>query len=640
MSVSVSIYELAFYLGAILVTISTITFTVLQRHTDRPQNKVFIMASVCILLQCFIEIATAVSKPYATVSSTARVVFDVTSLLYFVLHVSMPLMLFYYSLFVTRYVREFPLRKHLAWMTPFFISEFIILTNPKLHLLYVYDENLVLHRNIGEYIIYVIAGCYFAGAMSILLFRWHAATKSKKKILRLAIFSTIAGILVQLLIPQATVELFAEAMTLMGLMIAIEYDEELFDVSTNVCNRNSLLLDLRSFFEMSVQHTVIVIQFRNLDSVRRSLGIPYQELIVELAESLKAIHPRYLIYRPTPSVFLLVIASDDKTKARQLAEEARSRILSDWSDKDRMIAFKMTFLLATIPTELSGTDDVLLMCESNLPERPDGLPLEGEDLKSLFDQVKLSEALHRGVAEHNFRMVYQMVYSVDKRRAIAAEALLRLHDPELGDVYPSEFISVAERIGIIRQLGEYALREVCEFLQSELPERLGIRFVSINLSIIQCTNPDFVDHARSIVEEYGVNPANICFEISETAASVDYVMLSKTIEELKSYGFHFSMDSYGSGYANMYSIFSMDFDLIKLDRKVLYAAETSEEGRVILKSNAKMIHALHRKVVAIGVETKEQMSLVQHFPVDYVQGNYLSPAETRQELIDRLGYNG
>lgn len=640
MSVPVSIFQLAFYLGAILVTISTITFTVLQRHTDRPQNKVFIMASVCILLQCFIEIVTAVSKPYASASSTARTIFEVTSLLYFVLHVTMPLLLFYYSLFVTRYVREFPLRKHLAWMTPFFVSEVIVFTNPALHFLYQFDEDLVLHRNIGEYIVYIIAGCYFAGAMSIILFRWHAATKSKKKILRLAILSTVAGILVQLLIPQATVELFAEAMTLMGLMIAIEYDEELFDVSTNVCNRNALLLDLRSFFEMSVQHTVIAVQFRNLDSVRRSLGISYQELIIELAESIKAVHPRYLIYRPAPSVFLLVISGDDKTKARQLSEEVRSRILSDWSDKDRMIALKMTFLLATIPTELSGTEDVLLMSESNLLERPDGLPLEGEDLKSLFDQARLSEALHRGVSEHNFRMVYQMVYTADKKRPVAAEALLRLRDAELGDLYPSEFITVAERIGIIRQLGEYALREVCEFLQSDLPERLGIRFISVNLSIIQCTNPDFVENARNIVEEYAVKPERICFEISETAAAVDYVRLSKTIEELKSYGFLFSMDSYGSGYANMYSIFSMDFDLIKMDKNVLYTAQTSEEGRVILRSNAKMIHALHRKVVVIGVETKEQMSMLQYYPVDYVQGNYLSPAETKQELMERIGYTG
>ena len=332
-----SVYLLAFYIGAILITVSTITFTVLQRHTDRPQNRVFLIAAGCLVLQCGAEIASILSRGYVFVSPFAKTVFHVSAFLYFVLHVTLPLMLFYYSLFVTRYVREFPIRKHLAWMTPFFVCEFLIFTNPAWHLTYYYDENLILHRQVGEYIVYIIAGLYFAAAMSILIVRWHAATPSKKKILVFAASATVAGIVVQLLVPIATVELFAESITLMGLMIAIEYDEELFDPSTNVCNRNALLLDLRSFFELSVQHTVVSVQFRNLDSVRRSLNISYQELIAELSASLKAVLPRYRIYRPAPSVFYLISTGIDKAKARQLAEQVKNQILSDWSDKKRQI---------------------------------------------------------------------------------------------------------------------------------------------------------------------------------------------------------------------------------------------------------------------------------------------------------------
>lgn len=631
------VYIMAFYIGAILVTFSVITFTVLQRHTDRPQNRVFIAAAVCLMLQSFVEIATAAAKSHALESEEAFRAFDFLTSLYFVLHVTMPLLLFYYALLVTRYVREFPLRKHLAWMTPFLACEFFILTNPILHLMYSYDEDLTLHRGIAEYFVYIIAGLYFAAAMSIILYRWHAATKMKKRILIFAAASTICGIVIQLLVPFATVELFFEAITLMGLMIAIEYDEELFDVSTNVCNRNALLLDLKTFFEISVEYSVISVQFKNLDSMRRIFRISYQELIIELGESLRKVHPRYMIYRPTPSVFLLLVTGNDRVKARELSERVRSQILSDWTEKGREPLLKMSFLIASIPRELSKTEDVLLLCESTLPERPDGLPLEGEDLGSLFEQAALSEALHRGVGEHNFSMAYQLMYSADKKRVVGAESLLRLHDPKLGTVYPGDFVPVAERIGIIRQLGEYALREVCEFLGTEIPVLLGIRFVGVNLSIIQCTNPDFVEHARAIVEEYGVSPERICFEISETAASVDYEMLSSTIRELKSIGFQFSMDGYGSGYANMYSIFSMDFDLIKIDRNLLYSAEKSEKGRVILESNIRMVRALHRKVVVIGVETEDQLRLLRHFPVDYIQGNILSAAESKEDLMERLG---
>ena len=85
----------------------------------------------------------------------------------------------------------------------------------------------------------------------------------------------------------------------------------------------------------------------------------------------------------------------------------------------------------------------------------------------------------------------------------------------------------------------------------------------------------------------------------------------------------------------MYSIFSMDFDVIKLDRSLLYAAEETEEGKVILRSSAQMIHDLKRKVVVIGVEKETQLTEVNNLPVDYLQGNYFAAAETREELESR-----
>lgn len=315
-----------------------------------------------------------------------------------------------------------------------------------------------------------------------------------------------------------------------------------------------------------------------------------------------------------------------------MADRVRNQLLLDWSADEKGMDLKFQLTLSEAPKELKRPEDVILMSESILEEKEDCVVLEGQDLNGIFEQAKLSEILRRGIDDHNFKMVYQLIYSADRHKVEAAEALLRLHDPEIGDVYPSVFIPVAERIGIIRKLGEYALREVCEFLRGELPDRLGIRFMGVNLSIIQCTNPDFVSHACAILEEYRIEPERICFEISETAAAVDYKLLSETIRELKDRGFRFSMDGYGAGYANMYSTFSMDFDLIKLDRSLLYAAEESEEGKVVLRSSAQMIHDLNRKVVVIGIENERHLEKIRSLPVDYLQGNYFSAAQTKEEL--------
>lgn len=622
----------AFHLAAIVVLISAILFTLLQKHTDRPQNKFFLASALSLLLQCLFDIGVMQFSMRVSTSETSRILLQICDFFYFLLHTLLPILLMLYALFVTRRYYRYNRIQRVIGLIPAALAEFLVLSNPFLHLTWGYNEQFKFERHWGEAVLYLVSLLYFVSAMTLLLARWHALTRRRKMILWFGIISILAGIVVQMLMPGVMVELFAEAIGILSIMIAVEYDEDLLDSSTNVGNRHSLVLDLRVLFEMETDFYAISVQFRNLELFRRFRNTSGQELIIEISDSIKAVCPRYLIYRATPASFLILLERTDRAEARAMADRVRNQLLLDWSADEKGMDLKFQLTLSEAPKELKRPEDVILMSESILEEKEDCVVLEGQDLNGIFEQAKLSEILRRGIDDHNFKMVYQLIYSADRHKVEAAEALLRLHDPEIGDVYPSVFIPVAERIGIIRRLGEYALREVCEFLRGELPDRLGIRFMGVNLSIIQCTNPDFVSHACAILEEYRIEPERICFEISETAAAVDYKLLSETIRELKDRGFRFSMDGYGAGYANMYSTFSMDFDLIKLDRSLLYAAEESEEGKVVLRSSAQMIHDLNRKVVVIGIENESHLEKIRSLPVDYLQGNYFSAAQTKEEL--------
>ncbi|MBQ6441627.1 MAG: EAL domain-containing protein [Lachnospiraceae bacterium] len=625
----------AFHLTAIIVLASVIVFAMLRKHTDRPQNKLFLCAVASLMLQCVFDLIQMHAALLVDQYEEAKILLQIGDFGYFLLHAFLPIILLFYALFVTRRYYRYNNLQRFIGLIPVAIAEFLVLSNPVLHLIWGYNENFRFERHWGELVIYLVSLIYFASAMGILLFRWHAITRRRKLVLCFGIICILAGLVIQMLLPGVMVELFGEAVGILAIMIAVEYDEDLLDSSTSVGNRHALILDLHASFEMHVEFFAISVQLRNPELVRRYRNLSNQELIIEISESLKKVCPRYMIYRSTPATFLILLERTDRGEARAMAERIKNQLLLDWSADEKGIDLKFQMYLSEAPKELARPEDVILMSESVLPDQEECVVLEGADLKGIFDQAKLSEVLRRGIEEHHFKMVYQLIYSADRKKVAAAEALLRLHDPELGDIYPSVFIPVAERIGIIRKIGEYALREVCEFLQSDIPDSLGIRFIGVNLSIIQCTNPDFVPHVSAIVQEYRIKPGRICFEISETAAAVDYRLLAETIRNLKDLGFLFSMDGYGAGYANMYSIFSMDFDLIKLDRSLLYAAQESEEGRVVLRSSAQLIHDLKRKVVVIGVETEEQLEETKTFPVDYFQGHYFSGAETREELEER-----
>ena len=139
---------------------------------------------------------------------------------------------------------------------------------------------------------------------------------------------------------------------------------------------------------------------------------------------------------------------------------------------------------------------------------------------------------------------------------------------------------------------------------------------------------------KSIVARFDVNPAKINFEITESVATNDYNALDAVIRDLKDGGFTFAMDDYGTGYSNMQSIFSLDFDLVKIDKGILWSAEKNSIGRAILDNSVRMIREMNRKILVEGVETEEHIKLLAKLSVDYLQGFYFSKPVPKDEFIE------
>ena len=130
----------------------------------------------------------------------------------------------------------------------------------------------------------------------------------------------------------------------------------------------------------------------------------------------------------------------------------------------------------------------------------------------------------------------------------------------------------------------------------------------------------------------------ITFEITESVGADDYQKLGEIIKELKSSGYQFAMDDYGTGYSNIQSIFSLDFDVVKIDKSILWAAEKGELGMTILTNSINMIRQMKKKIVVEGVETESQIKLLESLGVDYQQGFYFSKPIPKADFIrDILG---
>ena len=331
---------------------------------------------------------------------------------------------------------------------------------------------------------------------------------------------------------------------------------------------------------------------------------------------------------------MLHLRESDADIARGLAETVINRLEEGVTVGKEKIHVEASIIMAKYPEEIRSLVGLALMGDAVLPPADDGVRIyEGEKLGSVFRQAIVEDAIRRGLNEGTFEVYYQPVHKTGGLELYAAEALIRLHDTQMGDLYPDEFIPIAESTGLINEMGEFVVREVCRFLKSGTPDRLGMDHINVNLSVVQCIQNDFVQNLRTIVDEYGIDPGKINFEITESVAANDYKMLESVITDFKNSGFRFSMDDYGTGYSNMQSIFLLDFDVIKIDKSILWEAEKTEGGRIILENSIKMIRKTGKRILVEGVETDKHAKLLDELGVDYLQGYLFSKPVPEKDFV-------
>lgn len=221
------------------------------------------------------------------------------------------------------------------------------------------------------------------------------------------------------------------------------------------------------------------------------------------------------------------------------------------------------------------------------------------------------------VDSKQYQVYYQPIYSVGKSRFKYAEALSRLIGTEIGDIRPDEFISVAERKGLIEKLGNVAFEKICKYISEN---RDKIDAVSVNFSVNQLTNPDIVENVLTTINKYGISPKNIIMEITESIFIEDFENIREKMIQLAKAGIEFYLDDFGTGYSNFANVIELPFTTIKFDRSMLLTMEKNEDSRRLISSLINAFKQNGLNILVEGVENLTQDSLVREAGADYIQG--------------------
>lgn len=628
--------SLGISLACMLICITNIVYIMIHGRTDKVQNKLFIVILGILTINAICGLTTAITQHYLMESDQLYAINQNSRYIYFLTHTALCPVFFYYIASVNGVLTGKGIVRKLLYYVPFILTEVLVFTNPWTNLVWYYDENRIYHRNTLEMTIYAAALYYYIWALIIVIFSWGAMTKRRRMVLIFLFFLVASGVLIQLLFKNIKVEVLSEAVGFTGVLMTIENEDDRLYGNTNYYNRGALGTDLKAGLIHNRVMTILVIKVLNPGVVAQMTGSEDANTLPSMvAGYLVTLVPRYHIYVANQETMVVTLYDTPEDKTREMAEMISQRFEQVFHYADRQVPLSTVVLIADLPEQISSVTDAFHMIDNPILEGNEKKILRGEDLDYLIRRSAVESAVSRGLQEGSFEVYYQPTYHIDQSLH-GAEALLRMHDKELGNLYPDEFIPVAEQIGMIDSIDDFVLEEVCRFISSGTPAASGMDCINVNLSVIQCMKPDFVEHITGIVEKYGVDKHFINFEITESVAASDYKFLGRVIQSLKKNGFMFSMDDYGTGYSNVAAILSLDFDVVKIDKSILWGAETSELGLIILENTIHMVRQMKKQILVEGVETLAQIELLTKLGVDYLQGFYYSKPIPKQEFIAKI----
>ncbi len=341
--------------------------------------------------------------------------------------------------------------------------------------------------------------------------------------------------------------------------------------------------------------------------------------------------------------FAIMLLSDTQPKKiANFADAIRRTLKAPIEYADKKITLSSSIGIASWTSDYSNPEDMMRDAElaMNQAKRQGGNrtePFRPAFRRSKDETVILLEDLRKALQNGEISVAYQPIVNLLDRSTCGFEALLRWRHPKLGPVSPADFIPIAERSGMINQLGLFAVSKACEDFQN-ISKATGQKcFVSVNLSSRELLRNDVVEDISGALEDSGLPPEQLRIEITESLVMENPEHSSQILRRIKMLGVGISLDDFGTGYSSLSYLIRFPFDTIKIDKSFVQARERNER-LIVLQSIVAMAHGLKQSIVVEGVEYEsdvtELMQLGCEFAQGYLFGEPMNIGDVEQLLDD------
>jgi diguanylate cyclase (GGDEF)-like protein len=386
---------------------------------------------------------------------------------------------------------------------------------------------------------------------------------------------------------------------------------------------------------------VLCLDLDQFKSVNDALGHPIgDELLKLVADRLRGCtrEPDTVARLGGDEFAIIMTQMEHATDAAALSKRIRESIIRPYQIEGHQIVTDISIGISVSPFDAVEPDLLLKNADMALY----GAKADGRGTYRFFEQEmntrmrarrELEMDLRRALVGKEFELHYQPLVSLESNDVNAFEALLRWNHPRRGLISPADFIPVAEETGLIIPLGEWVLKSAC-YEAAEWPDHIK---VAVNLSPTQLNNRNLLSVVIGALAETGMPAHKLQLEITETVLLQNTFATLQTLHELRKLGVQIALDDFGTGYSSLSYLRSFPFDKIKIDRSFIQDLAKGSEPVAIVQAVANLAKSLNMMSTAEGVETQQQMDVLQAMGCTEMQGYLFSKARPAKDIRQFFG---
>lgn len=409
------------------------------------------------------------------------------------------------------------------------------------------------------------------------------------------------------------------------------------DFLTGLYNRMRCEQDLEYYIrqtgELGGEGALLYLDLDDFKHINDGLGHQYGDILLKnISNSLQSIPGvENNCYRMGGDEFIVILAHHNIAMMNQILEEIRALFVRPWMLKGADYYCTMSMGVARFPTDGDTVDELIKKADIALYKAKcagkNRIEFYDENVESTsFKRLDLEKNMRNATknAFDEFEVYFQPIVDISKEGnpCTGAEALLRWNSGEMGIIPPTDFIPLAEYLGLINPIGEYVLREACRHCRYWNDMGHPEYKVNVNLSVVQLLQNDIVQRVERVLEETGVRPENLTLEVTESLAINDMNRMKVILADIRCLGVRVALDDFGTGYSSLNHIREMPIDVIKIDRCFIIDIGEDDFSNAFVKMVAELANAIHVKVCVEGVETREQLEALVGSKIQLIQGFY------------------